>query len=142
MLVKCISISGNDIPEEEKFPGDSNETNYHPLKINENYHVFAIIFYEKRIDLLISPDNSYPIWVPLCLFKILDSSVEYDSHIKFIDDESELKWLKDNYGAKCIVGYKKITESSEHFIGLIDRNPSDLNFFFEYKKIVNDMVCR
>lgn len=134
MLVKCISTSGYDIPQEEKFPGESDETNYQPLKINEDYHVSAIIFYEKRIDLLISPDGSNPIWAPLCLFKILDSSIDHDSYIEFINDKNEFKWLKDNYGAKCIIGYKKITESFDHFVGLIDRNPFDLNFFFEYKK--------
>ena len=137
MLVNCNSISGKDVPEKQRFSGESAATDYSPLVIGREYFVFAIIFYANRIDYLISPDNSAPMWVPSCLFSVVDSRLNSNFHAAFIDKNSPFSWLCENYGARFIVGYQKITESFEHFIGLIERNEADLVAFSKQKSLID-----
>lgn len=109
------------------------DANYHPLIVGDEYFVFAIIFYANRIGYLISPDESAPIWAPSCLFSIVDPRLGSDFYMTVIDEDSQFSWLKENYGAKFILGYQEITESFEHFVGIVERNESDLMIFLEQK---------
>lgn len=133
MLINCKSISGKDVPENQRFSGESADTNYSPLVIGKEYFVFAIIFYSNRIDYLICPDDRGPMWAPSCLFSIVDSRLDSNFYTAVIEENGSFSWLYKNYGAKFIIGYQKITESFEHFVGLIERNEVDLIAFFKTK---------
>jgi hypothetical protein len=134
MLVICNSISGKDVPLEQRVNGEGSDVNYSPLIIGEIYTVYGILFFKNRIEYLVDSHDDRPNWVPSCLFSVIDSSLTSNYFSAVITKESEFSWLYEN-GAQFIIGYQEIIESSEHFIGLIERNETDLITFFENKKL-------
>lgn len=135
MLIVCKSISGKDVPEQQRFSGESVDTSYSPLVVGDEYFVFAMLFYAHRIDYLLSSDIFAPMWVPSCLFSIVDPRLGSGFFSASIEEDSQFSWLCNNYGARFIIGYQKITESFEHFVGIIERNEADLIVFSEQKSL-------
>lgn len=129
MLIRCISISGTDVPEHQRFSGESRETTYAPLIVGNEYYVFGVIFYVNRVDYLVSHADSAPIWVPSCLFSVVDSKIDSGFYAAEINKDNEFEWLFTHYGARFIIGYREITESFQHFVGVLERTPEDLLIF-------------
>lgn len=130
MIVKCLYTSGQNLPDNVRFMGETEQTDYFPLSVDMQYQVHGLMFYPGRVDFLVCPDNNGPMWVLSNFFKI-------------VDDEFPLGWggistsccegyseLYENYGIFYISGYLKLVRSYSHYIGLLERNSEDLKYFF------------
>lgn len=137
MKVLCISNSGKDVPDEDRFFAESEITEYSPLKISEEYSVRGILFYDSRIDYLVVNKSIDPIWCPSSLFKVVVNNIPADFVAEKIDC-GEYEWLKQEYGAKFIIGYPELVGSFAHFVGIQERETNHLHIFNEKFLLLND----
>jgi hypothetical protein len=133
MIVECLSIYGKDVPEESRFPGESIEARYEPLKIGGSYMVFAIIFYRNRVDYLVDAGKGGPDWMPACLFSIKDEHIASDLQMVDLTADKKFTSLCENFGARFMIGYEAITRSYQHFVGLLEREQDALDVFYQEK---------
>jgi hypothetical protein len=133
MIVECLSIYGKDVPEESRFPGESDEVRYEPLKIGDSYMVFAIIFYRNRVDYLVDPGRNGPSWKPACLFSIKEGHIAPDLQMVDLMVDAQFASLCEHFGARFMIGYEAITHSYQHFVGLLERDRDALDIFYQEK---------
>jgi hypothetical protein len=130
MKVKCLSISGEVIPQGNKLPGETDETLYSPLCKEESYEVYGIMFYSTRIDYLISTSDKGPMWAPSDLFEVLDNQLPKKWQYLPINESGSYSPLNKYFGVRLIIGYQRLTESFEHYTSLLEREPDDINYFY------------
>lgn len=133
MIVECLSIYGKDVPEESRFPGESMEARYTPLKIGDSYMVFAVIFYRNRVDYLVDAGKGGPDWMPACLFSIKDGHIAPDLQMVDLTVDEQFASLCEHFGARFMIGYEAITRSYQHFVGLLERERDALDVFYQEK---------
>lgn len=133
MIVECTSIYGADVPAENRFPGESAETRYEPLKIGNSYMVFAVILYQNRVDYLVDVGGKGPDWMPACLFSIKDGHIPPDLQMVDLKANKQFAPLCEHFGARFMIGYEAITRSYQHFVGLIERERAELDVFYQEK---------
>lgn len=133
MIVECRYISGADVPAEIRFPGESSETRYEPLKIGVRYNVYGILFYQRRVDYLIDGGVTGPYWMPACLFSITDPCISFEFQVADLTVAEDYRWLCEGYGARFLIAYKELARSSKHFEGLIERDTDVLRDFYRHK---------
>ncbi|WP_146176033.1 hypothetical protein [Chromobacterium haemolyticum] len=129
MKVLCLFDSGEHVRSEERFLAESGDTKYSPLEVGGVYHVMGIIFYEKRIDYLVNKKNIQPIWAPSSLFRIESNKLPQHFSAEKING-GQYNWLAQEYGAKFIIGYPALVNSFSHFVGLQEREATDLAIFY------------
>lgn len=133
MIVECLSIYGKDVPEDSRFPGESDEARYEPLKIGNSYMVFAIIFYRNRVDYLVDAGKGGPDWMPACLFSVKDGHIAPDLQMVDLTVDEKFTSLCKRFGARFMIGYEAITHSYQHCVGLIERDRDALDIFYQEK---------
>ncbi|WP_152605913.1 hypothetical protein [Dickeya undicola] len=133
MLVLCNSKSGKDLPDEARVMGENDETEFSPLEKGVEYTVYGMMYYPLRTDLLVCPDGDAPLWVPSNLFDVLDDRLPSDWGCVITEKKGGYADLRDAFGINAICGYLELIRSYEHYIGILERDPSELQKFYSYK---------
>lgn len=134
MLANCRFDSGKAISLSERYLGETDHTNYYPLKIGEDYLVFSVLFILDRMDFLICPGGGSPFWVPSNLFDLSDSRIPPGWQVKFTQSDSDFYPLFDAFKIKYILGYPLIAQSYKHYVGLVEGDSDELKKFYVEKE--------
>ena len=132
MLVQCIANTGIAIPEKYR-NWEVDETIYSTLKINETYHVYGMAFSPKRVDFLVcSKDGNLDIgWVPQILFNTLEHTIPSDWSIRLPKEDPLYDEIFEQAGTHAFIGYERLINSREHFLGILEREEKELIYFLQ-----------
>jgi len=130
MRVVCKFISGAAIEPALRHLGESNETDYSPLKMEKEYFVYSLLLIKNRIDYLVAPENELPFWAPSVLFELIDGRLPNNWSMRITSTASDYKILNDSFGITSIIGYSSLTQDFKHYTGLIERDPFELRKFY------------
>ncbi|MGY2796770.1 hypothetical protein ACVWV0_000946 [Ewingella americana] len=133
MLVLCNSVSGKDLPANARVMGETDKTQFNPLEIGVKYKVYGVMFYPTRTDLLLCPEGSNPMWVPSNLFEVLDNEFPSNWGCVIAEKTDGYFDLYESFGVNAICGYLQLVRSYQHYIGILEREPDELQKFYEYK---------
>jgi len=131
MLAICQSNLGDAIPSSERYLGETELTNYSPLIVGESYLVYALLFIVDRIDFLVSAPQQTPFWVPSSLFDLVDARFSVGWEICITQSHTDYRALFDNFRIKYIIGYPLLVNEYQHYVGLIEREPREVQRFME-----------
>lgn len=133
MLALCNSKSGKDLPDEARVMGENDETEFSPLEKGVEYTVYGMMYYPLRTDFLVCPEGDAPLWVPSNLFDVLDDSLPSDWGCVITEKKDGYADLRDTFGINAICGYLELIRSYKHYIGILEREPGELQKFYSYK---------
>lgn len=142
MFVLCEFNTGGAIPLLERHLGETDQTNFSPLKIGEHYLVFGLLFILNRIDFLVCPQGQNPLWAPSSLFKIIDSCVPDGWGICMTKSNADYQILFDTFGIHSVLGYSDLVNKYAHYIGVIERDSDEVQRFFEEKRRIEKWWIR
>ncbi|AVX38423.1 hypothetical protein CS535_19645 [Yersinia massiliensis] len=133
MLILCNSTSGKDLPDNARVMGETEETKFTPLEIGVEYKVYGVMFYSNRTDFLLCPEENMPLWVPSNLFEVLDDRFPNDWGCVITEKKEGYVDLYEAFGISAICGYLELVRSYQHYLGILEREPSELQKFYMYK---------
>ncbi len=134
MLAICTSTSAKDLPINARVMGETDETEFAFLEIGKEYKVYGVMFYSTRTDFLVSPDHSGPMWVPSNIFDIKDDTLPNNWGCIITDKKEGYADLYECFGINALCGYLDLIRSYKHYIGILDREPEELQKFYTYKE--------
>ncbi|MBV4476867.1 hypothetical protein [Pseudomonas botevensis] len=139
MRVVCQANTGASVPEDIRYRGETDRTEFAPLRIGVEYIVYGLMFMCGRIDFLLCSDSTGPYWMPHCLFTVLDKSI-LPWEICLSGQSQDYEELFSTFGISALVGYESLVCDYQHYLGILERDPVHLQRFFEEKKII-DQQC-
>ena len=131
MFAICISKFGSAVPKSERLLGETDETDYSPLRVGEGYAVYGLLHFCDRVDFLVGLPEQVPFWVPSSLFDLADASLPNGWEFCFTRSRKDYEALADVFKIKCIVGYPLLVNDYQHYVGLIEKDPKELRRFIE-----------
>jgi len=131
MQVVCHSISGKVLPENARIMGETDGTDFSPLLVGHQYGVYGLMFYSARVDFLICPSSSGPVWVPSNLFDVIDEKIPDKWGCVITEKSKEYSDLQESFGIQSICGYLELVRSFKHYVGILERDPDDLKIFYQ-----------
>jgi hypothetical protein len=135
MRVVCQSNTGSSLPEHVRCRGESDKTEFAPLRIGSEYTVYGLMFLVNRTDLLVCPDGTGPYWMPGNLFGVLDSALP-PWQICLPGQVGGYQELFSAFGITALVGYKSLVDDYQHYVGILERDPYHLERFFIEKQTI------
>ena len=138
MLALCEFNTGKAIPLSERYLGETDQTDFTPLMVGEKYLVFGLIFIKNRIDYLVCETGQNPSWVPSSLFKLLDNRIPNNWEICMTQSKQDYSLLFDAFGISSIIGYSFLVNKYVHYVGLLERDPVEVQHFFEEKHRIDE----
>lgn len=74
---------------------------------------------------------SRPFWYPASMFSVCNAKLSCEWHF--------VLYPRGNFSGdvKAVWGYEQLANSSEHFIGLMERDPKALEIFVRYKDMLH-----
>lgn len=129
MIATCHSNTGKALSKNKRHLGETDQTDYSPLKIGESYPIYALLFISNRVDFLIRHPEQNPFWAPSCLFNLIDPSVPAAWEICITHLRDDYKDLFDSFNISCIIGYPLIANDYKHYAGLIEGDSEDIQKF-------------
>ncbi|HII4322191.1 TPA: hypothetical protein ACY4PR_003053 [Enterobacter cloacae] len=130
MLVLCRSVSGKSLPENARIMGETDETDFSPLQIGQQYKVYGVMFYTSRIDFLVCPASGGPMWVPSNLFDVVDDEIPQGWGCVLTERSEGYADLSEAFGIHSICGYLELIRSYSHYVGILERDPEELKIFY------------
>lgn len=131
MIAICKFNNGKALPAGERYFGETDQTNFSPLKIADRYVVFGMIFVMNRIDFLVCPSEQNPLWAPSSLFTLVETHIPKNWEICMTQSSTEYRVLFDTFKIHSIIGYSSLVNKYTHYVGLLERTPHELQKFFE-----------
>ncbi|MPQ69199.1 MULTISPECIES: hypothetical protein [unclassified Pseudomonas] len=132
MRAICRSNCGSAIPMTERYWGETEKTDYSPLSIGDEYFIYALLFVSERVDFLVGVPGQFPFWVPSSLFELVDDEIPVGWKFCATQFHSDYKVLFESFKVKCIVGYSLLVREYQHYVGVVERDPVELErFMFE-----------
>jgi hypothetical protein len=138
MHVLCEFNIGRAMPSSERYLGETDQTDFSPLKVGESYLVFGLLFILNRIDFLVCAPSQNPLWAPSSLFKLLDARIPDGWKICMTQSNPDYVFLFDMFKIHAILGYPSLTNKYAHYIGILERDPNEVQRFFEEKHQVDE----
>lgn len=133
MLVSCKFNTGAEIPASSRSLGESEETEFSPLKIGSEYLVFSILSISGNLYFLVCGENEKPLWVPNALFVMIDSRIPDGWGLCITSAKEDYKILKEQLNIEAIFGYEELINEYFHYIGLLERDDRELLKFYREK---------
>jgi len=139
MIVICQYKTGENIPIGVRRRGETDETEYSQIKIGEKYAVYGIMFFSHRIEYLICPVDSGPLWSPSDLFNIFVKQIPAWS---FCAAKNNLGYrdLSNAFGVNSLIGYESLVSNYSHYVGILERDPIHLKEFYLMKESMDKVL--
>ena len=134
MQLKVIQNTAKSIPANKRYLHELDETQYEGLQVGEIYNIYGLMIVNDRIDSLICPNEGRPMWVPQYIYELGCEKVMEDWKVKIIDERDDYKFLKYSFGVGMLMGYNRLIESYSHYIGILEGNKEELQYFYQYIK--------
>lgn len=119
--------------------GETDSTEFSPLKIGGEYIVYGLMFLPSRVDFLVCPDSTGPYWMPSNLFEVVDTTLPA-WRVCLTGHSQAYQVLQAEFGITAIVGYDTLVSDYQHYIGILERDPDHLQRFFLEKKLVDGLI--
>lgn len=139
MRAICISNKAAYLASDIRCLGETDETDFSPLVVGEDYIVYGLMFLRCRVDFLVCPDEAGPCWMPSQFFNVLDSALPPWS-LCLSERVSGYDNLLANFGIVALIGYRDLVEDYDHYVGMLERDPRHLQRFFEKKGVMDQWV--
>jgi len=138
MRAICRSNCGSAIPVAERYWGETEKTDYSPLRVGGEYLIYALLFVSERVDFLVGVPGQFPFWVPSSLFSLVDDEIPAGWKFCATQFHVDYKVLFEGFDVKCIVGYSLLVCEYRHYVGIVERDPVELERFVleNYSEIV------
>lgn len=136
MRILCQSNTGASLPDNARCRGETDRTEFAPLKVGDEYIVYGLMFLFSRVDFLVCPDGTGPYWMPSNLFTVVDSSLPA-WRICLTEQVRDFQGLLATFGITALVGYDALVSDHQHYVGIIERDPVQLQRFFAEKQSVD-----
>lgn len=138
MLVLCEFNTGKAIPRPKRYLGETDQTDFSPLKVGGKYLVYGLLSISDRLDFLVCVSGQNPMWAPSSLFKLLDARIPDGWEICLTQLKPNYVSLYDMFKIHSIVGYPSLVNKFEHYVGVLERDPKDVQFFFTEKNRIDE----
>jgi hypothetical protein len=130
MQIRCTTTEGYLLTVKEVRHGNQTKTVYRGLTVGNSYTVYAIILYQEGIKYLIYDDFSMANWYPAELFKVINNGLPSEWHYQFYGYEE--------FGVTAIWGYKELVLTDEHYDGLCEQEPQEIQVFLSRKNEIDN----
>lgn len=131
MLAICKSNLGSAIPSAERYLGEVDQTNYSPLSVGGSYVVYALLYIIDRVDFLVRSPEQPPFWAPSSLFHLVDARVSADWELCVTQSRADYKTLFDVFKISHVMGYPRLVNDYNHYVGIVERDPVEVLRFME-----------
>lgn len=131
MLAICHANLGSAIPPAERYLNEVDHTDYSPLRVGDTYLVYALLFICDRVDFLVRAPSQPPFWVPSSLFKLVDSKIPKGWEFCITKSRAGYEQLYTEFKISCVVGYPLLVNEYAHYVGVVERDPSELLRFMD-----------
>lgn len=131
MLAICHASLGSAIPPAERYLKETDHTDYSPLCVGDSYKVYALLFICDRVDFLVRAPAQPPFWAPSSLFKLVDSRIPIGWEFCMTKSHAGYKQLFNEFRISCVMGYPLLVNEYEHYVGVVEQDPSELLRFME-----------
>jgi hypothetical protein len=131
MLAICKSNLGSAIPSAERYLGEVDQTNYSPLSVGGSYVVYALLYIIDRVDFLVRAPEQPPFWAPSSLFHLVDARVSADWELCVTQSRADYKNLFDVFKISHVMGYPRLVNDYNHYVGIVERDPVEVLRFME-----------
>lgn len=131
MLAICHANLGSAIPPGERYLNEVDHTDYSPLRVGECYVVYALLFIYDRVDFLVRAPAQPPFWVPSSLFDPVDSRTPAGWEFCMTKSRAGYEQLFEEFKISCVIGYPLLVNEYAHYVGVIERDPTELLRFME-----------
>ena len=129
MIVRCQTTLLDELHGNKLMRVDYSKSGM--LRINGSYHVYAISLWRSSLNYLILPqDARVPNWYPAELFAVTEETLDPDSHFMCFGKE-------DPRGLIAVWGYPEMVKDPDHYVNLIERDPTALQIFFMRKELID-----
>ncbi|SIT35569.1 conserved hypothetical protein [Paraburkholderia ribeironis] len=136
MRILCQSNAGASLPESARCRGETDRTEFAPLKVGDEYIVYGLMFLFSRVDFLVCPGGTGPYWMPSNLFSVSDSTLPA-WRICLTAQVRDYQGLLATFGITALVGYDALVSDYQHYVGILERDPVHLQRFFAAKQLVD-----
>lgn len=136
MRILCQSNTGASLPERARCRGETDRTQFSPLKVGDVYIVYGLMLRFSRVDFLVCPEGSGPYWMPSNLFAVTDSALPA-WQICITGQVRDYQELLAAFGITALVGYETLVSDYQHYIGILERDPLQLQGFFTEKQAID-----
>lgn len=129
MIVRCVKDSGYLLSQRAVSLGMTQETTYEGVKINQNYNTYGIALHDGSLMYLILDGFNLPNWYPAFLFMVTDAQLPDSWFYKFFG-------YPDN-GLWAVWGYKELVIDEAHYEGICEKEPIEIEIFFDRKSEID-----
>jgi hypothetical protein len=136
MRAICQSNTGAALPGGARSRGESDKTEFAPLRVGAEYTVYGLMFMSNRVDFLVCPDGTGPYWMPGNLFTVFDSALP-SWRIRLPGQLEDYEELFAIFGITALVGYGELVDDYQHYVGILERDPLHLQRFFTEKQTID-----
>ncbi|MGF6731032.1 hypothetical protein OKW50_003113 [Paraburkholderia youngii] len=141
MRILCRSNTGASLPESARCLGETDRTEFAPLKVGDEYIVYGLMFRFSRVEFLVCPDGMAPYWMPSNLFAIADPALPA-WQICLTGQARDYQALMGAFGITALIGYDALVNDYQHYVGILERDPVQLQKFFAAKHSVDQWQKR
>ncbi|AEA61093.1 hypothetical protein bgla_1g24690 [Burkholderia gladioli BSR3] len=136
MRILCQSNTGASLPENARCRGETDRTEFAPLKVGDEYIVYGLMFLFSRVDFLVCPGGAGPYWMPSNLFSVTDSALPV-WRICLTEQVRDYQGLLAAFGITALIGYDALVSDYQHYVGIIERDPVQLQRFIAAKQSID-----
>lgn len=130
MKIRCRTIEAAELPQRYLDQGFSY-TKQLNLAEGAAYTVYGMCIWRGCLMFLIDPsDEGVPSWYPAPAFDVINDHIPKTWSFSYSREEEDC-------GMAAIFGYKELVNSQEHYNGLAELLPKDLELFKKRKKEIN-----
>ncbi|EKT53553.1 hypothetical protein OO7_15114 [Providencia sneebia DSM 19967] len=129
MIIKCIENNLARISIEKIDAFENKDSDYSFLKLEKEYSVYGVYHTSDSVYFLIDIENCKPMWVPSFLFTIIENSIPNNWSFNMVKENSNYYDLYSYFGIISMLGYNDLVTNYQHYIGILERTPSELNTF-------------
>lgn len=138
MKVKCKSTEGYIFSRKSRKKDLVDIVNYEQLSLGFVYDVYGIMSYNEDIHYLIIDSYGIVGWWSVDFFETVDTEITKNWHYNFFSYDNK------ETGINFIMGYQKLVEDYEHYVGLAEGEEKDIDLFREINlgdkanKVINE----
>ncbi|MFC6882831.1 MULTISPECIES: hypothetical protein [Actinomadura] len=120
MILKWSGCRGEQ-PRQPTSPGDADPAQF-DLTVGREYRCHAVAVFNGSVFALICDDTSLPWWYRMEQFTVTDGSISPSWKLGLHDRKYE--------GLQMVTGYPAIATDIDHYVGVIERIPEEMEVFW------------
>lgn len=75
-------------------------------------------------------------WMPSELFELIDAELPPQWSLCLTQTSSAYRFMFEQSNVFAIIGYRELTQNYDHYAGILERDPAELEKFFAVKALM------